>query len=75
MRNAAKTVTSRPWGFPFFGRELYFDNTACDTFSPHRLSDAGGEEDDVVVVNDEEWNWEREAILPTPADRGSEWII
>lgn len=41
MRKAAKTVTSRPWGFPFFGRELYTDNTASDILSPHVFSGEG----------------------------------
>lgn len=34
MRKAAKTVDSRPWGFPFFGRELQRERTASETLSP-----------------------------------------
>jgi len=33
-RNAAKTVTSRPCGLPFFGSELYKEITFSDTLWP-----------------------------------------
>ena len=46
VRKAAKTVTSRPWGFPFLGRDLYTDNTFSETCSPHVFSESKQEEDD-----------------------------
>lgn len=34
-RKAAKTVTSRPWGLPFLGRELKREKTLSEIISPH----------------------------------------
>ena len=53
-RNAAKTVTSRPWGFPFLGRELYKVRTFSDTLWPKLVCCEDEKEEDMDMVEVEE---------------------
>lgn len=58
-RKAAKTVTSRPWGLPFLGREVYKERTFSDTLWPKLVPSEDENEDaiDMAEIETEQQQW------------------